>query len=135
MMGQQNKAMTGVGWTLAVFVGAMMTFSAGLKLMQTQQVVEQLVGHFAYPEYVLLPIGFVELSCVALYLIPRTAVLGAVLLTGYLGGATATHLRVGEGFVGPVVFGMLVWLALFLRDPRIRALLPIRFAPKSAETN
>ncbi len=55
-----------------------------------------------------------------------TSVLGAILLTGYLGGATATHVRVGDYWIGPVMFGVLVWLGLFLRDPRLRAILPLR---------
>ena len=62
-----------------------------------------------------------------LYLVPRTTVLGAILLTGYLGGAVATHARVLEmGFLVPLVLGMLVWGGLFLRDPRVRALIPVR---------
>jgi hypothetical protein len=62
----------------------------------------------------------------ALYLIPRTSTLGAILLTGYLGGATATHVRVGEPFYFPVIFGALIWLGLLLREPRLRLLLPLR---------
>lgn len=69
------------------------------------------------------------LSSVALYLIPPTAVLGALLLTGYLGGATATHLRVGQAPTAAVVVGVLVWLGLWLREPRLRALLPLRRRP------
>jgi Mn2+/Fe2+ NRAMP family transporter len=69
-----------------------------------------------------------EIGCALIYAIPQTAVLGAILLTGYLGGAVATHLRAGEipKIAGPVVFGVLVWLGLFLRDPRLRKLLPFR---------
>jgi hypothetical protein len=66
------------------------------------------------------------LGSVALYLIPPTAVLGALLLTGYLGGATATHLRVGQAPTAAVVVGVLVWLGLWLREPRLRVLLPLR---------
>jgi hypothetical protein len=61
-----------------------------------------------------------------LYALPRTSILGAILLTGYLGGATATHVRVGQPFVFPIVFGVLVWLGLWLRDARLRALIPAR---------
>jgi hypothetical protein len=60
------------------------------------------------------------------YAIPRTAVLGAILMTGYLGGATATHARVGEPFYLPIIVGIVVWLGLFLRDARLRALIPVR---------
>jgi Mn2+/Fe2+ NRAMP family transporter len=72
-------------------------------------------------------IGILEIACTVIYVIPRTSVLGAILLTGYLGGATATHVRIGDpSFFGPVIFGVLVWLGLWLRDARLRALLPLR---------
>jgi hypothetical protein len=74
----------------------------------------------------LVPIGLLELLCAVLYLVPQTALLGAVLLTGYLGGAVATHLRIGEPFVLPLVLGVLIWAGLWLRDPRLRGLLPLR---------
>jgi hypothetical protein len=73
------------------------------------------------------PIGILELACVVLYLIPRTSVLGAILVTGYLGGATVTHLRVGDpAFVGAVIAGIFVWGGLFFREPQVRALIPFR---------
>jgi hypothetical protein len=65
---------------------------------------------------------------VVVYLIPRTSVLGAVLLAGYMGGAICTHWRAGDVFVGQIVIGLLVWLGLYLREPRLRALLPLRTA-------
>ena len=71
-------------------------------------------------------LGFVELACAMFYVIPQTSVLGAILLTGYLGGATATHVRVGDNWLAPVIIGVLVWLGLFLRDSRLRALVPWR---------
>lgn len=82
-----------------------------------------------YPESVIVPLGFVLLVCTVLYLIPLTSVLGAILLTGYLGGAVATHVRAGEGLfslVFPIIFGVLIWLGLYLRDDRLRALVPLR---------
>ena len=81
---------------------------------------------YGYPGHVGRPILAVEIACAVLYVIPQTAVLGAILLTGYLGGAVATHVRAGEPFWMPVLFGVLVWLGLFLRDARIRALVPLR---------
>ena len=75
-----------------------------------------------YPASCLVPLGLVLLACTILYAVPRTAVLGAVLLTGYLGGATATHVRMGQPFVFPVVFGVLLWVCLYLRDARVRRL-------------
>jgi hypothetical protein len=79
-----------------------------------------------YPEKTTRPIAAAEIGGAILFLIPQTAVLGAIVLTGYLGGATATHVRVEDPFVGPIVIGVLVWLALFLREPRLRALIPWR---------
>lgn len=87
-------------------------------------------AHFGYPPAALLPIGVVELCCAALYALPRTAVLGAVLVTGYLGGAIATHVRVSEPvWVAPLLLGVLAWLGIYLRDVRLRALLPVRGEP------
>lgn len=71
-------------------------------------------------------LGILELACTALYLIPRTAIVGAILLTAYLGGATATHVRIGDPFFIPVIVGVLLWLGLYLREPRLRALVPMR---------
>jgi hypothetical protein len=78
-----------------------------------------------YPDSTVVPIGIVLLACTILYAIPRTAVLGAILLTGYLGGATATHVRMGQPFFFPIVFGVIVWACLYLRDKRVRSLLPL----------
>ena len=99
-----------------------------MKLVKPAPVVEATVG-LGYSENVILPIGIVLLICTVLYLIPSTSVLGAILLTGYLGGAVATHVRVGEGpfpVLFPVFFGVLIWLGLYLRDDRLRALIPLR---------
>jgi hypothetical protein len=76
-----------------------------------------------YPPECLVPLGVVLLASTLLYAIPRTAALGAILLTGYLGGATATHVRLGQPFFFPVVFGVIVWGCLYLRDERLRSLL------------
>jgi hypothetical protein len=73
-----------------------------------------------------LALGIVELTATLLYSIPRTSVLGAILLTGYLGGAIATHVRIEEPIYAQAGIGVLVWLGLFLRDARIRELIPLR---------
>ena len=99
--------------------------SATMKLVKAAPVMEGF-AKFGYPDSVILPLGIVELTCTVLYVIPQTSVLGAILLTGYLGGATATHVRVGETFYAPVILGVLVWLGLFLRDARLRVLIPLR---------
>ena len=98
-----------------------------MKLFKPAVVVEATVK-LGYPENVILPIGIVLTACTILYLIPRTAVLGAILLTGYLGGAVTTHVRVGEGLFPisfPIIFGVLLWGGLYLRDNRLRRLIPI----------
>ena len=82
--------------------------------------------HMGYPPSANLLIPILEILCAILYMIPRTSVLGAVLLTGYLGGATASHIRIGEPPVAPLVVAAFVWLGIYLREPRLRALLPLR---------
>jgi hypothetical protein len=99
-----------------------------MKLAKPEVVVETTVK-LGYPESVILGLGVVLLLSTILYLLPQTSVLGAILLTGYLGGAVATHVRVGDGLFSvsfPVVFGMLLWGGLVLREPRLRAFLPLR---------
>ena len=99
-----------------------------MKLVKPRVVVEATV-RLGYPESVILGLGIVLITCTVLYIIPATSVLGAILLTGYLGGAVATHVRVGEGLFSvlfPVMVGVLIWLGLYLRDGRLRALVPLR---------
>jgi DoxX-like family len=80
-----------------------------------------------YSESIILKLAIIELTFTAIYLIPRTAVFGAILLTAYLGGATATHARVSDpAVVGPILTGVMLWLGLYLRDQRLRSLVPLR---------
>lgn len=98
------------------------------KLFKPAPVIEGTVK-LGYSESVIIPLGIVLIVCTVLYLIPRTAVLGAILLTGYLGGAVATHVRAADGIfpvVFAVTFGALLWLGLYLRDARLRELVPLR---------
>jgi uncharacterized protein YndB with AHSA1/START domain len=108
----------------------MLVMSGVMKLVKPAPVVEGF-AHLGYPEGLALGLGILELACTVVYVIPRTSVLGAVLLTGYLGGATATHVRVGEPSFAPVLLGVLVWGGLYLRDRRVRALLPLRSDPSA----
>lgn len=103
----------------------MLVMSAVMKIMKPPAVVKGFAD-LGWPENLALALATVELGCTVLYLIPRTSVLGAILLTGYLGGATAAHVRIGEQFAIPVILGVLVWLGLYLRDARLRALIPFR---------
>lgn len=104
-----------------------LTASAAGKLSGAEKLAEQF-KIFGYPSGVLTYIGVVELLCVVLYAIPQTAVLGAILISAYLGGAVATHVRIGDPWVAPVVVAAIAWGGLWFRDARLRALLPIRKA-------
>jgi hypothetical protein len=98
-----------------------------MKLVKPEPVVKATV-ELGYSESVIFSLGIVLLACTVLYLIPQTAVLGAILLTGYLGGAVATHVRVGAGWFPisfPVVLGMLLWGGLVLRNDRLRNVIPL----------
>lgn len=101
-----------------------LAMSTAMKLSHRPDFVAQWTGHLGFREATLSSVGLLELLCVALYAIPQTSLIGALLLTAYLGGATASHVRIGDPFVAPVVLGVLAWAGLFLRDGRLRALLP-----------
>jgi DoxX-like family len=99
-----------------------------MKLVKPLPVVEA-TRNLGYSENTIIPIGLVLIACTILYLVPATSVLGAILLTGYLGGAVTTHVRVGEGLfpiILPVIFGIMLWLGIYLNDLRLHALLPLR---------
>jgi len=101
------------------------------KLFKPGPVVEGTV-RLGYSESVIIPLGIVLVACTILYLIPATSVLGAILITGYLGGAVATHVRFNEGvfpIIFPVIIGALIWLGLYLRDPQLRKFIPLRARP------
>ncbi len=120
------KWMTWGGRVLTALPALLLVVSGAMKLSGTAQVVEGFTVKFGFPASVIVPIGFTELLCTVLYLVPRTAVFGAVLLTGYLGGAVVTHLRIGESFAPPLFVGVLIWGGLFLRDEGLRAIFPMR---------
>ena len=121
-----SKKKLWAGRILSALPALMLLFSGVMKLIKPAPVVQGF-AHFGYPDSLALCIGILELGCTVVYVIPRTSVLGAILLTAYLGGATATHVRIGEAlFFIPVILGVLVWGGLFLRDDRLRALIPLR---------
>lgn len=113
------------GRVLSTLPALLFVTSASMKLIGGAQVAEGM-AHLGLPASLTVPLAILELSCVAVYLIPPTAVLGAVLLTGYLGGAICTHLRVGDPFYVQIALGLVVWLGLYLREERLHALLPLR---------
>ena len=124
--GRGGGRMAIAGWVLTVVPAGFMLMSSSGKFLQPPPVVEGL-SKFGWTSERLTALGVVEVACVVLLLIPRTAVLGAILVTGYLGGATATHAQAGEALlVAPVLFGVIIWLGLYLRDARVRALVPLR---------
>jgi hypothetical protein len=117
-------------WTgriISILPALFLLMDGVMKLFKPAPVVEATVK-LGYPENVIVPLGIVLTGCTILYLIPRTAALGAILLTGYLGGAIATHVRVGESLFSislPLIFGVLLWGGLYLRDNRLRKLIPL----------
>jgi hypothetical protein len=126
---QESRKMLWTGYILSGLVTAFMLFDATIKIMRLPAALEG-TGRLGYPVSVVMPLGVVLLVCTVLYAIPRTTILGAILLTGYLGGAVATNVRVSNPLLGftlfPVYIGVLLWAGLFFRDPRVRELIPLR---------
>jgi hypothetical protein len=123
-----SKSALWTGRVVSSLVVGFMIFDGVTKVVKAQQVVEATV-RIGFPESTIVGIGVALLICTALHAIPNTSVLGAILLTGYLGGATAANVRAGSAAFNttfPIIFGVLVWLGLFLRDGRLRALIPFR---------
>jgi hypothetical protein len=121
-----SKKMIWTGRVISAIPVLLMVFSAVMKLIKAAPVVQGM-PRFGYPESLIVIIGVLELLSCIIYLIPSTAVLGAILMTGYLGGATATNVRVGDpSYIMTVLLGVFVWGGLFFRDARVRALIPFR---------
>ena len=120
-----SKTMLWIGRVISALIVLGLTVSAVFKFVQPADVPEEFT-RLGWPVNIALALGIVELTCAILYAIPQTAVLGAILATGYLGGAIATHVRIEEQFVPPLVMGVLAWVGLYLRDARLRALIPWR---------
>ena len=126
------KAMLWTGRVLSGIVVLLMVVGPIVfGLSQFDEVKKGMVAH-GYPPERAVYILVTEVCCGLVYMVPQTAVLGAVLLTGYFGGAVATHVRIGENFSGPVVFGVITWLGLLLRDRRLWTLLPLRRLPAAS---
>jgi MFS family permease len=116
-----------VGRVLSGLCCALFLLSATIKLRGGPDI-EKGFAHLGLPMSMATPLAILEISCVVIYLIPPTAVLGAVLLAGYVGGAICTHWRAGDPFYVQIVLGIVVWLGLYLREPRLMPLLPLRRA-------
>jgi hypothetical protein len=121
------KWMLWAGYAISALIVIALLFSAVFKFLQPEQLVTEF-KRLEIPIDLAISLGIIEATCAIIYAIPRTAVLGAILVTGYLGGAILTHVRIYDGFafVSPLVMGMLAWLGLYLRDSRLRSLIPLR---------
>jgi uncharacterized membrane protein YphA (DoxX/SURF4 family) len=113
------------GWVLTVLPAALLIMSGTMKLMGGPEL-EKGMEQTGIPLSVAKPLGIVEIVSAVIYLIPQTAVLGAILLTGYMGGAIATHVRLEESFIVQTIIGVVVWLGIYLRDARLWQLIPLR---------
>jgi hypothetical protein len=122
---ERSKKVVWAGRIVSGLASGMFAMSAMMKLKGGAGP-EQMFAHLGLGAVLILPIALLELGSVAIYLVPRTAVLGAILLTGFMGGAILAHLRVGEPPVIQALLGIFVWLGLYLRESRLRALLPLR---------
>jgi DoxX-like family len=123
------------GVLLSALAVLFLLFDSVIKLLKIAAVVESF-ARLGYPDDLARGIGTLELVCLVLYLVPRTSVLGAILLTGFLGGAVSTHVRVGDPLLSHVLFpiyvGLLLWGGLYLREERLRALIPARLVRRSS---
>jgi hypothetical protein len=114
------------GRILSIIPVLLLLTSATAKILKPPPVLRGF-AQLGYSESIILKLAIIELTFTAIYLIPRTAIFGAILLTAYLGGATATHARVSDpAVVGPIRTGVMLWLGLYLRDQRLRSLVPLR---------
>jgi len=120
-----SKTSFWAGRIISILVVLFLLFDAVAKLMKVAPVL-QAFTQLGFSTSLAVPIGGVLLACTILYVIPSTSILGAILLTAYLGGATVTHLRAGQPFYFPIIFGVLVWGGLYLREDRLHALIPLR---------
>jgi predicted secreted protein len=124
-----GKAQVRIGWALSILTILFMLFDAGGKLALESHVLDA-TTKIGYPVAAIRPIGVIALLCTILYAVPRTAVLGAVLLTGFYGGAVASKIRIEDPLFSSILFGvyfgLIAWAGLYLRDERLRALFPFR---------
>lgn len=120
-----SKTRLWIGLLLSALPVLVMIASAGMKLTKPAGLAEGF-AHLGWSVETATGLAILELACVVIYIIPQTAVLGAILVTGYLGGATATHVRIGDPYFLQPLLGVFAWLGLYLRDPRLHAILPLR---------
>ena len=110
-----------ISWGLSL----LFLFSGTMKLVGPPEVVQGM-AQLGLPAHMMIPLALLEIGCTVVYLIPATSVMGAILLAGYMGGAMLTHWRVGDWFFLHVIIALLIWLGIYLREPRLKALIPFR---------
>ena len=125
---QQEKAgvLVWTGRVISTLVSLFLLMSGIMKLLAGGPEMEAQLREIGFTPSHLVPLGILEITCVVIYIIPRTSMIGAILLTGYMGGAICTHWRVGDWFVIQIVIALLVWLGLYLREKRLHNLIPLR---------
>lgn len=114
-----------VGWAISIMASLVFLMSGVMKFVGGPQV-EQGLTHLEISMSMLAALGVLELICTLIYLIPVTSVLGAILMTGYVGGIIMTHWRVGDPVLIPIALGLMIWLGLYLRESRLAELIPLR---------
>jgi DoxX-like family len=115
----ENKKMRIAGWVLSGLVATFLIFGSAVGKFVEWEGKTEMFQHIGYSPELIMKIGVLEIILSLLFLIPRTGFIGAVLLTAYLGGATATHVRVGDQFFFPVLVGIVMWIAFALRRPEV----------------
>ena len=118
-------AIVWVGRVISVLVSLVFAMSAFMKVKGGAELTQGM-AHLGLPESLIMPLAILEISCVVIYLVPATSVVGAILLTGFIGGAICTHLRVGDPFFIQIALGIMVWVGLYLREIRLKGLIPLR---------
>lgn len=113
------------GWIISILASLVFLMSGVMKFVGGPQVAQGLT-HLGISQSMVIPLGILELTCLVIYLIPITSVLGAILMSGYVGGIIVTHWRVGDPVYIAIVLGLMIWLGLYLREPRLRELIPLR---------
>jgi DoxX-like family len=124
-MAEQVGKIVWTGRVISWAASAAFLFSAFMKWQGGEEVAKGM-QHLGLPETMVQPLALLEAACVAIYLFPPTAVLGAILLAGYMGGAICTHWRVGDPVAAQIAIGIAVWLGIYLRDGRLKKLIPLR---------
>ncbi len=120
-----TKKMLWAGYIVSALPVAVFVFSAAMKLSKSEEPMKGF-KELGWNESAAVCLAITELACTVIYVIPKTSVLGAILLTGYMGGAIATHARIPQPFFAQIGIGVLVWLGIYLRESRLRALIPWR---------